>query len=146
MKKIVRKIATLVCIVTLFAMPAATAYAVSIPTYVGSGNYVFNTGETLAPNESFFCMDYANSTNPSTTLGLWNVPAGNYFSFYLNRGYGTINVEIYRINVGLVYQQVYTGPISIQLPPISSNAEYSVLITNVSSEISYLGGYGGLVH
>lgn len=80
MKKILRRIVTLVIVATLFVMPASSAYASSFPVV----EYHMDTGATVVtfqPDPLFLaggnttCYDLVDESMPQ--IGSWYVPAGH---------------------------------------------------------------------
>ncbi len=151
MKKMLRRISALVCIVTLFAAPA-TAFAASEPvlsfSYDENPEYQFKIFK-FVPEPYFLSGSQAIALilrDVTTSDGLWNTPEGLTFRVdIIFSGPCTFRLLVARMGYGTVLDETVTGSSCyFDIPSISSNAEYQVWILPYSDV--YIETYTFLNH
>jgi hypothetical protein len=134
MKKMLRRIVTLVLAATLFIMPASTALAAPQPVCIfntpGNLGYEYQPEYVMPAQSQLFLNDYTSSN------GYINIPAGKTFDFMLNcQSSAPYYIEIIQGQpwAGVVYTDVIqTGGTRIVIPPQSTDKSYLISITTIN--------------
>ncbi|MFT4144054.1 MAG: hypothetical protein QM644_06315 [Mobilitalea sp.] len=148
MKKLLRKIIVLVCVATLFVMPASTVLA-------ATSTPVLKFSTSTAKYFEYEPTPYVLTANISTGLddiyaseGNWYCPAFKNFNLvYTLATSSSYRITILRIEAGssqftVVSNSTYTGiGGSIQLGQYAGDASYKVLITGITT--THIVSYGG---
>lgn len=153
MKKLFKRIAVLLCIVTLFNIPT-TALAASAPvlTFNDSGFivYEYQPEPYYLPIKGIY--DFMNYG--VTSDGQWKVPAGNPFHFFFSYEESTMDVRVLirrftsPNTATIVYDEIVSSNLSgiqIDIPAHSENTSYFVTIVaykaiNLTAYTAYSGG------
>lgn len=133
MKKILRRIAVLVFIATLFVMPSTTALAASTPVVEFDSDGF--TSILYQPDPLFIAGGGSNVqvlSDIRNTTGTWYVPAGKtcYFAFFTSEVNTTFRFVMYKNGV-YVSDYVYTSTMNgkqFNITPEGSNNYWTFII------------------
>lgn len=150
MKKLFKRIAILICIVTLFNLPISTLAASPTPVLIFADEQVkffhYQPAPYYSPKNTG--IQLRDLSHPS---GLWEVPAGNGFRFYCNLlGTGEVTqIIILDRNSNQVYNEVSistaTSPThEVTLPPATRDEAYYIVVAAVS-DINITGYMGAIL-
>ncbi len=147
MKKTLKRIFALICVVTMFSAPS-TALAASEPVLV----YQDDTSKffEFQPDPYFVSAGNGTILQDTTNAQRWSVPAGHGFLTQFDlTGPGAFNVRIYKLEpiMELVYDETrgpYFSFFNHYIPPISTNTDYLVVVFAVTN--IYITGYAGTIY
>jgi hypothetical protein len=134
MKKMLRKIVVLVCVATLFVMPASTALAASAPVVIydadGLTMIEFQPDPLYIPGGGMNTYFLDDMSNPS---GTWYVPAGKNFNFEFMIGANTsatAKIQIFKNDVLVSsYVSSATEAFYFHITPEGTNNNWRFAIT-----------------
>lgn len=154
MKKILKRIAVLMCIVTLFAgssnalAASSTVLAASTPVitinFPDFKAYQFQPSPyELTSGSTIFLNDPSHS---GPMAGYFYVPAGNMAGFVVNCTAFTpqkaLQVNLIQLNHGIVYSTITSnGDAYFNIPAIANDANYVLQISAVGSETVNIESY-----
>lgn len=146
MKKMLRRIAVLVCIATLFVMPVSSAFALVAPPatlvydYGTVQSYQYPSPVVLQPGDSMFIA--VDPNNPT-----WNVPANSVFginAFFQSSNGGYVNGYIYRLggpNGTETIPQYNVNSFGGSFPSVNYASQFYIVATNDSNYPVTISGF-----
>lgn len=147
MKKMLRRIAVLVCIATLFVMPASSAFALVAPpaTLVNDfgtvRSYQYPYPIVLQPGDSMFIA--VDPNNPT-----WDVPANSGFGinafFQSSSNGGNVTAHIYRLggpNGTETFMQYNVNSLGGAFPIVNYSSQFYIVATNDSNYPVTISGF-----
>jgi hypothetical protein len=140
MKKIFRKIVLLSCVAVLFILPAASAFAATIPVLVidipENGVKVYKY-EVVEVNDGISTALY----DPTTTNQTIFVPADKTFKIQINAN-NNASLQVTVFGQDLYFNEIVTttsGAIFVELPANSYDENYKVWVTAHFNDVQLYG-------